>query len=163
MAKTVERRIAEILDDELRARAYGVTRLAGQLGCSPRTIDRWASEETTPSAADLLRLLRVVVEAEPERGLRLASRLLQLAGLEAHRAPSPEPHAGDAREEAADVTEAAAALQHDVREALRDGAIDAAEQARIANAAGRVVREACEVRSVAHACGTPEQSLPLEA
>lgn len=159
MAKTIERQIAEVLDDEIRARAYGVTRLAGELGCATRTIDRWCSEETTPSSADLLRLLAAVGRSDPERALRIASRFLRLAGLEAHRAPREEPRPGDAHAESCDVVEAAADLERAVRHAAEDGVIAADEQARIANAALRVVREASEVPAVAAAVGTPELAL----
>jgi hypothetical protein len=136
MAETFTRRVARALDRNIRGRAYGVTRLADQMGVAPRTIDRWCADETALSAADLLRLVSCVAAEDPARANALLDDLLGIAGFAAHRAPAPAPQLGDAREEAAD--EAAADLQHEVRDATRDGAIDAEEGARIRNAARRV-------------------------
>jgi transcriptional regulator with XRE-family HTH domain len=161
MEKTTQRLIAEILDDEIRGRAYGVTRIARQLHVTTRTIDRWCSEESTPSAADLLNLLGAMMVGEPERAIRTASRLLRLVKLDAHRAEPIEPTVGDAIEEAADVTETAAALQHVVRESRRDGVVSAEERTRIVNAARRVERETHEVVAVVASLATAERSLAL--
>lgn len=163
MQKTMNRRIAEALDRHIRGREYGVTRLAGQLDVTPRTVDRWASDETPVSAADLLDILREVTAHDPARGMRLADELLGLVGLWCYRAPAVEPRPGDAHTESCHVVEAAADLERTTREAARDGEISAAEQARIANAARLVVREAHEVPAVASAVGTPERTLALGA
>ncbi len=162
MAETYTRRVARALDRNIRGRAYGVTRLAEQMGVAPRTIDRWCADETAPSAADLLHLVSCMAQEDITRALALLDDLFAIAGFAAHRAPPTTPHLGDAREEAADVTEAAAELQHEVRDATRDGAIDAAEQARIANATRHVQREAAEVPGVVQALGTLERSLAIE-
>lgn len=159
--KTTHRRIAEILDRHIRGREYGVTRLAGQLGISPRTVDRWCSDESTPTAADLLEILRAVCLHQPERGLRLADEVLGLVGLWCYSAPPVEARPGDAHGESCDVVEAAADLEREARNAARDGQLSAAEQARIANAARRVVRESLEVPAVALAAGTSERELAL--
>jgi hypothetical protein len=163
MAKTYERRVAEALDRTIRGRAYGVTRLAKQMEVAPRTIDRWCADEVSPTAGQLLQIVECIATVEPAKALALLDDLLGCPGFAAHKAFGAETKVGDAREEAADVTEAAAELQHEVREATKDGAIDAAEQARIATAARRVHRETAEVPGVVQALGTLERPLFAEA
>lgn len=161
MQKTMSRQVAEVLDRHIRGREYGVTRLAGQLNVATRTVDRWCSEESTPSAADLLVLIREVGLHDAARGLRLADDLLGLIGLWVYRAPA---EVTDAEPLAVDALQLSAAAGHVAAVAAEidsDGVRSAEEAARLATATVPVIRHAMEVRAEAHAALTAERPLAL--
>lgn len=163
MSKTMERRIAEALDHEIRGGQFGATRLADLLGVDVGTVHRWCAGEVAIPAGELLRVIQAVATRDPERAMRIASRVLAHVGLDVFRAAELAPTPGDLRNEAEDVPEAAVELQREVRNALADGVISAAEQARIGTAKRRVDQQTAEVVAVARAFGTPEGELALAA
>jgi hypothetical protein len=159
--KTIERQIAESLDRSIRGREYGVTRLAGQLEVAPRTVDRWCSAESVPTAADLLRLLREVVLHDPERGMRLADEVLGIVGLWVYRAPRGEAaRPGDGvTSNTMELTAATGQLAATVQRALADGRLDHVDAEDIERATVPVLREAHEVRAEAHSVPSPQLDL----
>lgn len=161
MQKTMSRQIAEVLDRHIRGREYGVTRLAAQMNVTPRTIDRWAADESSPSASDLLVLLREVGMHDPERGLRLADELLGLVGLWCYRAPAGAPDADPLSVDALQLAAAAGHVAAVAAEIDADGVRTAEEAARLASATVPVVRHALEVRAEAHATPVAERSFAL--
>jgi transcriptional regulator with XRE-family HTH domain len=149
MQKTAERFLAEALDAHIRGREYGVTRLARQLGVTPRTIDRWCAGEVEPSGGDVVRILAAIFATEPRRAIALAASLLpanQAAALQL----------GAVLSESCDVVEAAADLQHVVRDATQDGEVTPVEHAAIRNAALRVQRETADVPATLAAVPSPQ-------
>jgi DNA-binding transcriptional regulator YdaS (Cro superfamily) len=161
MSKPMERRIAEALDHEIRGGQFGAGRLADLLQVDPGTVHRWCAGEVSIPAAEFLRVLQAIATRDPERALRLAARVLGYVGLDVFRAAPVAPAPGDLRNEAEDVPEAGVDLLREVRNSLADGIVSAEEQARIATAERRLVREGAEVVAVARALGTPEGALAL--
>jgi transcriptional regulator with XRE-family HTH domain len=162
MAETLERKLARILDNQVRGRGgYGATRLARKLGVTPRTIDRWCAEETVPSLADVLRIVAAVGEDDASRALRLVADVFELVGLLPYRAPHVPADADPLAVDVCQLAAAAGELAGAVARADADGVRTAAEQAEIASLTEPVIRHAVEIRAEVHAIPTAERPLGL--
>lgn len=154
---------AKALDRQVRGGGYGTTRLAKQMERTPRMIDAWCAGSTPIRAEDLLLAASCMVAGgDPERARAMLDEYVRGvtgATLGVHATPAGTVVPGDARDAAADLTEASAALQHKARTFTADGVLDAAESAELRNGTLAVHCKAATLTAIVAAAGTAEGAL----